>query len=63
MSSKLTDAQKGVIKDHLEANNPFEMQTEIPRQEDAFWAQRNQFLKKKSEESLASEGSLPLRSE
>ena len=63
MSGKLSDEQTVIIKHHLEVNNPFEMQAEIRRLENTFWAKRNDLIKKDSEESLASEGSSPLRSE
>lgn len=63
MSGKLSAEQTAIIKQHLKINNPFEMQVEIRRRENAFWAKRNELIKKESEESLASEGSSPLRSE
>ena len=62
-SGKLSDEQTATIKHHLKINNPFEMQAEIRRKENAFWAKRNELIQQDSEESLASEGSSALRSE
>jgi hypothetical protein len=57
------DEQTATIKHHLKSNNPFEMQAEIRRKENAFWAKRNELIQQDSEESLASEDSSALRSE
>jgi hypothetical protein len=61
-SGQISAKNKTKIKGQLAANNPFEMKALIRKKENEFWQRREQLLKREAEESLASEGSSPLRS-